>query len=62
MANDQRGVWSLSAVWSLEVVRISEVKMHAAIGRGGGVSVLRRLSASLECPLSEVPLYIHVYL
>ena len=37
MTNDLRGAWRLSAVRSLEVVRISEVKMYAvnaAIGRG----------------------------
>ena len=51
MTIDLRGAWRLSAVRSLEVVRISEVKMYAvnaAIGRGhvvcplyGGCPLLR---------------------
>ena len=52
MANDLCGAWRLSAVRSLEVVRISEVKMYAvnaAIGRGHVVCPLYR-----GCPLLGV--------
>ena len=53
IADDVHGAyaWRLSAVRSLEVVRISEVKMNAfnaAIGREvGGLSVVQRLYASI---------------
>ena len=52
MANDLRGAWRLSAVRSLEVVRISEVKLYAVnatIGRGHVVCPLYR-----GCPLLGV--------
>ena len=52
MANDLCGAWRLSAVRSLEVVRIKEIKMYAvnaAIGRGHVVCQLYR-----GCPLLGV--------
>ena len=52
MANDLRRAWRLSAVRSLEVVRISEVKMYAvnaAIDRGHVVCPLYT-----GCPLLGV--------
>ena len=60
MTNDLRGAWRLSAVRSLEVVRISEVKMYAvnaAIGRGMWFVRCTEVVRFSECPLSEVPLY-----
>ena len=73
MTNDLRGAWRLSAVRSLEVVRISEVKMYAvnaAIGRGHvvcplyggcpllGVSIVGGSTVYLSCFEVELP---HVY-
>ena len=59
MANDLCGAWHLSAVRSLAMVRISEVKMYAlnaAIGRGHMVVCCTEVVHFSECPLSEVSL------
>ena len=60
MTNDLLGAWLLSAVRSLEVVRISEEKCTQLMRRSaGGMWFVRctEVVRFLECPLSEVPLY-----
>ena len=54
MANDLlRGAWRLSAVRSLEVVRISGVKMYAVRRSAGGTWFVRcaEVVCFSECPL-----------